>query len=350
MPLLSKSGLGPISAVAIAVSLTVVGPSRADVGAEMEAEELGDDVGAQMRADEAAGEAKPPRGKKTKRDASRRERRESAAPARRSNARFAAPTGTTGAGLSLSPAQRGRFWGELGFHTQEGLTLAVPVFGAGYKLIDKVELELLLPFVYGSRDAINPNTGRFEDRTTFVIGDPFVGANYLHDGGVLRYKLGGGIAFPFASDDAAGHFVSLRGASSIRGFQDDFLWQPRTLGLVAPARLEYGKRVLFGADASLMILLPTGGEDRDAELALTLAPGVAFWVSPQTLIGARLGLFWLMTEEGDNAQLSFEPNFRQYFGEAFFQARFTLNIEQPAGFSFDPGGFWGLHLGGGLSF
>jgi hypothetical protein len=98
------------------------------------------------------------------------------------------------------------------------------------------------------------------------------------------------------------------------------------------------------------MLLPTGDDDRDAELELTVAPGVGFWVTRDTLLGARLGLFWILTEEGDNAQLSFEPNFRHYFGDAFIQARFTVNLDEPAGFSFDPGGFWGLHVGGGVSF
>ncbi len=352
---ISKSRLHLCSASAIVTLVSFVAPAWADVGAEMEAEERDGDVGEQMKADEAGGDAQAPREGAKARGA--RPRRERGEPARawRADGRFAAPTSTTGAGLSLSPEQRGRFWGELGFHTQEALTVWVPVLGGGYKLTDSLELELVLPFVYASRDAIDPRTGTFEDRSTFVSGDPFVGVNYLGGAGALRYKMGGGVALPFAPDSDAGHYVALRGASEIRAFQDDYLWLPRTMSLVAPLRVEYGDRVLFGGDASLTISLPTGddepGDDgRDAALALTLAPGVAFWVTPKTLLGARLGLYWLMTEEGDNAQLSFEPNFRQHFGRGFFHARFTLNLDEPAGFSFNPGGFWGLHLGGGLSF
>jgi hypothetical protein len=354
---MSKSRLNLGSLSAIVTLLTLTSPSWADVGAEMEAEERGDDVGEQMKADQAGGDSGAAReGAKTKRGAPRRER---GAPARAwgTETRFAAPTSTTGAGLSLSPAQRGRFWGELGFHTQEALTVWTPVLGGGYKLTDRLELELVLPFVYASRDAIDPNNGRHEDRTTFVSGDPFVGVNYLHGSGDLRLKVGGGVALPFAPDSDAGHYLALYGASAIRAFQDDFLWQPRTLSLVAPLRLEYGERVLFGGDASVMIFLPTGDDDpglgddgRDTGLAITLAPGVGFWVTPKTLLGARFGLYWLTTAEGDNAQLSFEPNFRHYFGDGFLHARFTLNLDEPAGFSFNPGGFWGLHLGGGFSF
>ncbi len=112
--------------------------------------------------------------------------------------------------------------------------------GRRLQLSDSLELELVLPFVYGSRDAVDPANGRFEDRTTFVSGDPFVAINYLSGSGDLRYKVGGGIALPFAPDSDAGHFLALRNASAIRAFQDDFLWQPRTLSLVAPFRLEYG--------------------------------------------------------------------------------------------------------------
>jgi hypothetical protein len=352
---MSKFRLNLCSASAIATLITLASPSWADVGAEMEAEERGGDVGEQMKVDQSGGEAGAAReGATTERAAPRRERG-GGARAWGAETRFAAPTSTTGAGLSLSPAQRGRFWGELGFHTQEALTVWAPVLGGGYKLSDALELELILPFVYASRDAIDPNNGTFEDRTTFVSGDPFVGVNYLYGSGDLRLKVGGGVALPFAPDSDAGHYLALYGASAIRAFQDAFLWQPRTMSLVAPLRIEYGERVLFGGDASAMIFLPTGGDEpgddgRETGLALTLAPGVAFWVTPKTLIGARFGLYWLMTEEGDNAQLSFEPNFRHYFGDGFIHARFTLNLDEPAGFSFNPGGFWGLHVGGGVSF
>jgi hypothetical protein len=349
---MSNSRLALYSISALAVSLSLVTPSRADVGAEMEAEEQGGDVGAQMKADEGGDESAAPQRATGSREA--RGKREGARGGGRrslgSGSRFAAPTGTTGAGLSLSPAQRGRFWGELGFHTQEALTVWVPVLGGGYKLSDSLELELVLPFVYGSRDAVDPANGNFEDRSTFVSGDPYVGVNYLRGSGDLRYKVGGGLALPFAPDSDQGHFLALRNAAAIRAFQDDYLWQPRTLSLVAPFRLEYGGRVLFGGDASLALLLPTGDDDRDAAIELTLAPGLGFWATPATLLGVRLGLFWVMTEEGDNAQLSLEPNFRQYFGDAFIQGRLTLNLDEPAGFSFQPGGFWGIHFGGGLSF
>lgn len=348
---MSNSRLALSSISALAVSLTLVTPSRADVGAEMDAEEQGGDVGAQMKADEAGdGSEAPQRATGSREAAPRREgARGGGRRALSSGSRFAAPTGTTGAGLSLSPAQRGRFWGELGFHTQELLTIWVHAFGGGYKLSEHVELELVLPFVYASRDVA---VGVFEreDRTTFVSGDPFVGVNYLNGSGELRYKVGGGVALPFAPDGDTGQFLALSGATQMRGFQDNFLWQPRTLSLVAPFRLEYGDRVLFGGDASLALLLPTDDDDRDSEIEVTLAPGVGFWATPNTLLGVRLGLFWVMTEEGDNAQLSLEPNFRQHIGNGFFQARFTLNLDEPAGFSFDPGGFWAIHLGGGLSF
>ncbi len=100
--------------------------------------------------------------------------------------------------------------------------------------------------------------------------------NYLHGSGDLRYKAGAGIALPFAPDSDVGHFLALSSASKIRGFQDDFLWHGRTMSLVAPFRIEYGGRVFFGGDAWLALLLPTSGDDRDAELALALAPGVGF--------------------------------------------------------------------------
>ncbi len=156
--LMSKYRVVFSSAAAIAVSLLAfVEPARADVGAEMEAEEQGGDVGDQMKADEAGGEGgATPESGNTNRGPRRRERASGPVGRFGTEDRFGAPTGPTGAGLALSPAQRGRFWGELGFHTQEALTVWVPVLGGGYKLSPNIELELILPFVYGSRDASNP--------------------------------------------------------------------------------------------------------------------------------------------------------------------------------------------------
>jgi hypothetical protein len=46
-----------------------------------------------------------------------------------------------------------------------------------------------------------------------------------------------------------------------------------------------------------------------------------------------------------------EPFVRFNFGEhAFLSTRLTMHLDNDLGFSFDSGGVWGLHVGGGGAF
>ena len=84
-----------------------------------------------------------------------------------------------------------------------------------------------------------------------------------------------------------------------------------------------------------------------------LHAGVVFQ-NPRTkafLAGARLPFTWIPTDSGSSSTfLSFEPFVRFDVSEAaFLNARFTLNIDEPLGFSFDDGKVWALHLGFGAA-
>lgn len=332
-------------------SLSLTTLARADVGEEMEAEERSGDVGEQMKAEEAERDAEEAAGAPRETARSKQARsRQRATPRRATRAnddRFGAPTGPTGAGLSLSPAQRARAWGELGFHAQDGLAVWVPIVVGGYKLTEHLELEIILPFAYGLRD-VPVGTTELETRGTFVSGDPFFGLHYLLGADRLRLKAGGGFAFPFGPDGETGEYLALTSATKTRGLLDNYLWAPRALSMVALTRVEYGGPLFVSTDAWFAILLPTNGGE--THQALTLAPGLGYWLSQNTLLGARFGLHWMMTETGDNAQLSIEPYFRHHLGKPFLQARVTLNLDEPAGSFLSTNSFWGAYLGGGISF
>jgi hypothetical protein len=96
--------------------------------------------------------------------------------------------------------------------------------------------------------------------------------------------------------------------------------------------------------------IPTDGGD--TELTIQLAPGMGFFASPTVLIGGRFPFVWIPTESGsDSTYFGFEPYVRFDVSEtAFLNARFTLNIDEPLGFSFDEGKIWSLHFGGGGTF
>ena len=319
-------------------------PAFGDVGAEMEAE---GDVGSEMSADaegktEGEGEAR----------ASGETSGATAAPAgpALSGGEFASATGHTGAGLSLSPAQKGRAWGEIGLSSNSSTFALSPVLGGGYKVADNVELEVVVPLTYASFDLF------LNSDSSFNFGNIYVGANVLGGSGKLKYKFGGGLGLPTsnAADFADGW--AYYSAAAMRGFQDYYLWAAEMLTMNGLGRIEYGDKVVFTGDAALSVYFPIGDASNDNAFSLALAPGVGAWLGDSALVGGRLLIWWGSNDSSpldDHAQIGIEPYFRYQLGEsAFLNARFTLNVDEPAGFSFDddPFRFWGFHLGGGFTF
>jgi hypothetical protein len=217
------------------------------------------------------------------------------------------------------------------------------MLGGGYKVTDSIELELVVPLVYASF------TFPLLEDSSFNMGNLYAGVNVLGGSGELKYKFGGGLGFPTSSASDIGDAIAYSGGAGIHAAQQFYLWAPENLTLNGIGRIEYGNKVIFTGDAMLSIYFPTGDVSNDNELTIGLAPGIGAWLGDDALLGGRV-LVWYGSFGDDNAQLGVEPYFRYHFGDAFINARFTLNIDEPYGFSFDDGGLWGLHLGGGLSF
>jgi hypothetical protein len=318
------------------LALLLPTPALADVGADMEAE---GDVGAEMSAE--GGGTADSKGKATGNGAAAGDAPDY--PVAGDDA-FAAPNGQLGAGLSLSPAQAGRVWGELGFHTQERYMVLSPIIGGGYKVMDQLELELVIPMAYASIDA------GLTEESTFVLGNVYAGANYIAGEGELKYKVGGGLGLPTSSAGDIIDALAYASAGGIRGFQDFYYWWPESLTMNGIGRIEYGTQLVFTGDVSLSFFIPIGDYDNDNEFTLGLTPGIGYWASEDALLGGRINV-WFSSFGGDSTQFGLEPFFRYMLGDsAFLNARFTLNLDRPAGFAFDEGRFWGLHLGGGAAF
>jgi hypothetical protein len=144
-------------------------------------------------------------------------------------------------------------------------------------------------------------------------------------------------------------------AAAPDAYQQYHLRIPNVLGIIVPARIEWGTNVVVSLDAELATVIATkkaGFYFRDdAEMFATFAPGIAFRAAPPVLIGVRAPMFVILTEsQGDTDQVSLEPFVRAQIGTGFLNVRFTMPIDNPLGFAFDTGKFWGLHLGGGAAF
>jgi hypothetical protein len=277
---------------------------------------------------------------------------------------FAAVNGQYGAGLSFSPEQTGRVYGEVGFHTQSdslsdagsrierSTTYLSWLLGGGYKVAPEVELELMLPMAFAdvNRTATSGAVDQDAGDSGVIVGNPHAGVNWLKAAGPVRMKLGAALEYgPWMSDlsDISGRAII--GALGVRGQHELGLWAPERFSIVTPSRVEFGNDFVVSADFALGLHLSTG--DEDSEISVQLDPGVGYYVSRDALLGVRLPIAAVPTAgSGDNAQIALEPFIRVGLGAGFLNLRFTMNLDEPGGFAFDEGKIWGLHVGAGGSF
>jgi hypothetical protein len=260
---------------------------------------------------------------------------------------FAAPNGQYGAGLSISGVKTARAYGELGFYSISPGPMSLwsfsAIVGGGYKIQENLELEGMLPLSFFSL------SGGTSDETGAAVGNLHLGANFVGAKDAIRYKVGGALEWaPWTIDPGQNFGLALAFGGAARSLHDLGLWAPETLSIVAPARVETGDKVVLGADAAVGVHIPAGSGG-DVDLSLQLDPGVGFWASETVLVGGRFPIVWVPTSDGDNAQVAVEPYARFDFGSAFFNARFTLNLDEPLGFGFDEGKIWALHVGFGAA-
>ncbi|MFW6051901.1 MAG: hypothetical protein ACODAU_12045 [Myxococcota bacterium] len=195
---------------------------------------------------------------------------------------------------------------------------------------------------------------------TFRFGNPMVSGYYVGRFGSLKLYAGLGVAAPAATlpdgpdPDTTLAARAYMSALATRGGWNSFLWIPEAASLVFPVRFESAgvRHLLLAADAAMGV--PIFLDGRGAGLVFQTAGEVGYR-SEHFSIGARMQLFWWALDDrpfigDDMAQMSLEPFLRVDFGRPFLHARLTMNLDEPFGFSFDDGGIWGLHLGGGVEF
>jgi hypothetical protein len=273
---------------------------------------------------------------------------------------WATPSGLNGGGLGMSPAQSGRAWLDVSLFTRAGedrtiapgiqvsragYTLLSPILGFGIQVTPNVELEAVLPVgIYLS------------DNGAAGVGNPFVGVSYVLDGPEVRFKAGGGFAFPVLDAESDDQVSGAVAGLFTRAIQTGWLWAPDALAVVFPVHVEapLNSPVLFIGDATPYMLIPVRRRS-STDMLVELAPGLGGYVSKDVVIGVRMPLVLAVTGNSavgnqDKAQVSLEPFLRIASDPVFFSARFTMPIDEPLGFAFDEGKVWGLNVGIGGAF
>jgi hypothetical protein len=230
--------------------------------------------------------------------------------------------------------------------------LQSPVLGFWYAFSQHFTMSLDWGMAY-----YRENVGGQTDRT-FRFGNPYLAGYYVGKHGNLKLRLGMALAAPAAtlpdgdrSRDMA--YSAYMTAAASRGGWNIWMWVPEAATLAFPARLELAgalPHLLLALDATMGIPIFLRGQG--AGFALQWAGDIGY-KSKYVSIGGRLSHLWWASNTpmlDRFFQLALEPFIRVDLGKPFIQARLTMNLNNPWGYSFDGGGIWGVHIGAGTQF
>ena len=237
-----------------------------------------------------------------------------------------------------------------GSQASETNTLVAPRLDADIGVSDHFGVRVILPMT---------SLSRTNGQGTFRFGNPYAGGFWTTDLEVISLKLGAGLTLPAASfpEDAAELAPAIQAyntAQGLAGLGDFWLYQPGTMALVVPleARIDI-PLVELRADATWALLISTSDRS-NSDTALQLGGEVLFDL-PFVAFGARVQSVWIPTTDGDAMQVSIAPLVELEAGPFYARTKFVINLDGPAGFSFDDNSsgsskFWGWQLGAGVRF
>jgi hypothetical protein len=210
--------------------------------------------------------------------------------------------------------------------------------GHGSYRFREVVFEAAMPFGY-----FHENNAPGADHDRFGLGNPWFALLYLPDCecGLSRLSLGMGAPVARGGSDLEKTMVAL--GRGVAGDWDGYLWLPEFWPLVAGASTRKEIRWLrLVWDADVILGLPGGG--RDTEFGAQMAGEADFLFGWQTTLGLRAWGALYPTLPGDKFQSAAMLYLRYTRPHDSFAARFTLNFDPPAGFSFQRDGMWGAGL------
>jgi len=135
--------------------------------------------------------------------------------------------------------------------------------------------------------------------------------------------------------------------SFYEGAQHALSWAPYRVGIGVPFHVEHGQRLVVAIDGSAQVYLrtwagPWWGESHD--VATTLVPGTALWLTPELALGLRVPWLHVYTRGRPyRNQLALEPWVRRDLGAGFVSVRVDWMLLDYLG------GLLGLGVGVGRS-
>jgi hypothetical protein len=197
--------------------------------------------------------------------------------------------------------------------------------------------------------AADPIGGGTERTRTFRPGNLALGSYYARggDGSVLwTVGAGGQLVLPTAQYDVdtGGEFAAVVSSASVHGFEDLWLYAPKTLSFVPGgyARMALGKLFVNGR-LDLGIMVPTDGGDANAHtFQMRVEAGYRGGESLRLGVGYTNVVLWGAGYSGaDRSQSALRLFVRADIKILTVGCEFVMNLDDPIGFAFDDG-IWGL--------
>ncbi len=218
-----------------------------------------------------------------------------------------------------------------------GYAFFQPTLAASFRFYEAV-FEAALPFAY-----FHENNEPGADHDQFALGNPWFAISFLPDTSCGLSRLSFGIAPDLKRARSPRELMAHSLARAVTGDWDGYLWLEHTLPLVfgASTRKERGMWRI-GWDGDVILGLP--GNGRQTEFGAQTAGEFALLFGWNVSFGTRLSAAYYPTFDGDPFQAALTTYLRYARVSDAFGARFVMNLDSPAGFSFTDHGIWGAAL------
>lgn len=172
------------------------------------------------------------------------------------------------------------------------------------------------------------------------VGNPTLGATRWLFVGPGRLGVGGFAALPLSLLFQHNE-VQLFGAAALRGLWDYWQWAPRAGALAVAGEYRFALDALdLGGSWTLGGMVRLDGAS-DVVFFAQLGATALYRLRGRSGVGLDLRAVWFPAIDG-LFQVSMVPRGRLALGRADLDLWFTLNLNEPLGFSFDADRYWGL--------
>lgn len=261
---------------------------------------------------------------------------------------------------------RHRIAGEMGFFYRDGEPSVFgfqPSLHGSFELMEQTsELPVSIQLEVDWQAGGAWGKSAFGEETEFRAMNPSVGARIGHEegerGSRWRARGGVGITLPITNlyDPSPGILTGFVVALALPGAWDPWLAYPFNMALAARGDFEYRHTYfLVGAETAVGFLFPVEYQGSTGNTAIT--PEIGVWAAgrpvEQLALGARVQAVAIVATNAPRGASDAEgytalvPFVRLELGSAFVETRLVMNLDEPLGFAFDDGRYWGAYLGAG---